>query len=385
MGSRNLSRVRDAAGRGLKRLRVLHIDSGREWRGGQRQVLLLAEGLRRRMHDPVILAPPGSPLLQRAQAAGLETEPLAMRGDWDLRAALTVRNRIQESEIDIVHAHDGRSHAIARVSLIGMSHPPLVVTRRVPFVPKAARLKYGNRVTRFIAVSQAVSDAMAAAGIERKRILMVHSGVEEPPADLVPRDWRSELGWPTDSVICGVVGAMTAEKGVAELAAIANAMRPETRARARILLLGGERQGEVNIGGAVGYSAGFIEDIIPAVAGMDVLWHPARAEGLGTAVIDAMAVGVPPIAFAVGGIGEVVENETSGLLVQPEDVAAFAISADRLIDDEQLRASLARAAKARARMFSAAAMTQATEAVYHQLLSGSEKHSSPPILRSTSA
>jgi glycosyltransferase involved in cell wall biosynthesis len=70
--------------------------------------------------------------------------------------------------------------------------------------------------------------------------------------------------------------------------------------------------------------SGFIEDIIPAVAGMDVLWHPARAEGLGTAVIDAMAVGVPPIAFAVGGIGEVVENETSGLLVQPEDVAAFA-------------------------------------------------------------
>jgi glycosyltransferase involved in cell wall biosynthesis len=209
--------------------------------------------------------------------------------------------------------------------------------------------------------------------------------VEDPPADLIPRDWRSELGWPADSVICGVVGAMTAEKGVAELAAIAKAMQPKTRARARILLLGGERRGPVSIGGAAGYSAGFIEDIIPAVAGMDVLWHPARAEGLGTAVIDAMAVGVPPIAFAVGGIGEVVENETSGLLVQPEDVAAFARSADRLIEDEQLRASLARSARARARMFSAAAMTQATEAVYHQLLSGSEKHSSPPILRSTSA
>ena len=340
MGSRNLSRLRGAAGRGLKRLRVLHIDSGREWRGGQRQVLLLAEGLRRRMHDPVILAPPGSPLLHRAQVAGLETEPLAMRGDWDLRAALTVRARIQESEIDIVHAHDGRSHAIARVSLIGLSHPPLVVTRRVPFVPKAARLKYGNRVTRFIAVSAAVSDAMVAAGIERKRILMVHSGVEDPPADLIPRDWRSELGWPADSVICGVVGAMTAESR--GLAAIAAAMDPKPVRARGILLLGGEQRGPVTIGGVVGYSAGFIEDIIPAVAGMDVLWHPARAEGLGTAVIDAMAVGVPPIAFAVGGIGEVVENETSGLLVQPEDVAAFARSADRLIDDEQLRASLAR-------------------------------------------
>jgi glycosyltransferase involved in cell wall biosynthesis len=348
-------------------------------------VLLLAEGLRRRMHDAVILAPPESPLLHRAQAAGLETEPLAMRSDWDLRAALAVRTRVQESEIDIVHAHDARSHAIARVSLIGLSHPPLVVTRRVPFVPKAARLKYGNRVTRFIAVSEAVSDAMVEAGIERKRILVVHSGVENPPADLIPRDWRRELGWPATSVICGVVGAMTVEKGVAELAAIAAALQPQTRERARILLLGGERRGPVTIGGVVGYSAGFVEDIIPAVAGLDVLWHPARAEGLGTAVIDAMAVGVPPIAFAVGGIGEVVENETNGLLVEPEDVDAFARSADRLIGDERLRASLARSARARARMFSVATMTQQMEAVYYQLLSGSEKHSPPPILRSTSA
>jgi L-malate glycosyltransferase len=348
-------------------------------------VLLLAEGLRRRMHDAIILAPPESPLLRRAQSAGLETEPLAMRSDWDLRAALAVRARMQESEIDIVHAHDARSHAIARISLIGLSHPPLVVTRRVPFVPKAARLKYGNRVTRFIAVSAAVRDAMVAAGIERKRILVVHSGVENPPSDLSPRDWRSELGWPADSVICGVVGAMTVEKGVAELAAIAAALQPRTRERARILLLGGERRGPVTIGGVVGYSAGFVEDIIPAVAGLDVLWHPARAEGLGTAVIDAMAVGVPPIAFAVGGISEVVENETNGLLVQPEDVGAFARSADRLSDDAQLRALLGRSARERARMFSAADMTQQMETVYYQLLSGSEKHSSPPILRSTSA
>ena len=63
------------------------------------------------------------------------------------------------------------------------------------------------------------------------------------------------------------------------------------------------------------FSAGFVEDIIPAVAGLDVLWHPSRAEGLGTSVIDAMALGVPPIAFAVGGITEVVEHEFSGLLV----------------------------------------------------------------------
>jgi len=335
-------------------------------------VLLLSEGLKRLGHKPLILARADSPLLRRAKLAGLEADPISMGHDWDLRAAWFVRQRIVESRADIVHAHDARSHAIARVSLIGMKSPPLVVTRRVPFVPKAARLKYGNRVTRFIAVSVAVHDAMVAGGIDPRRILVVHSGVEDPPEDLLPRDWRAELGWPADAVICGVVGAMTVEKGIAELASIAAGLAADARRCTRILLLGGEKDGSVEIGGVAGYAAGFVEDIIPAVAGMDVLWHPARAEGLGTAVIDAMALGVPPIAFAVGGIAEVVENESSGLLVPPEDITAFAHAAGRLIRDEPLRARLAETARTRAQMFSAAAMTKHTEAVYYQLLSGSD-------------
>jgi len=352
----------------LKHLRVLHLDSGSKWRGGQRQVLLLAGGLKQRAHTPLILAPPNSPLLRRARLAGLEAEAIPMYADWDLRAAYAVRARIRDSNADIVHAHDARSHAIARVSLIGRNSPPLVVTRRVPFVPKAARFKYGKRVTRFIAVSVAVRDAMVEAGIDQRRILVVHSGVEAPPAGLVPRDWRSELDWPADSVICGVVGAMTIEKGVAELAGIAANLSPETRDRARILLLGGDDAGRMEIGGVPGFSAGFVEDIIPAVAGLDVLWHPARAEGLGTSVIDAMALGVPPVAFAVGGIAEVVENDANGLLVAPGNISAFALAAYRLIIDAKLRQRLAASARTRAGMFSAAAMTQQTEAVYYQLV-----------------
>jgi len=150
-------------------------------------------------------------------------------------------------------------------------------------------------------------------------------------------------------------------------------------------LLGGKKRGRVNIGPVEAYSAGFIDDIIPAVAGLDVLWHPSRAEGLGTAVIDAMAVGVPPVAFSVGGLSEVVVDQSNGLLVPSGNVSAFAAAAERLICDPALRASLAESAKVRAATFSAAAMTQQTEKVYYQLVSRSENSSEPSILRSTSA
>ena len=55
-----------------------------------------------------------------------------------------------------------------------------------------------------------------------------------------------------------------------------------------------------------------------------LLWHPARDEGLGTALIDALALGVPPIAFEVGGIPELVEHDIHGLLVRPGDIDGFA-------------------------------------------------------------
>lgn len=354
----------------MKRLRVLHIDSGRDWRGGQRQVLLLATGLTQRGHKSLILAPKDSPLLTRAKAAGLDAEPVSAHGDWDLLAAVDVRRRVKEFRADITHAHDARSHAVAVVALMGLNQPPLVVTRRVQFIPKAVRLKYGNRVTRFIAVSAAVKNAMVEGGVDPQRITIVHSGVDEPPATLVARNWREELGWPDNSVICGVVGAMTAEKGVADLAAISEQLEPEARARARLVLIGGERRGRIKIGEVTGFSAGFIEEIVPAIAGLDVLWHPSRAEGLGTSVIDAMAVGVPPIAFAVGGIPEVVEHDVNGLLVQPGDLLAFARAADKLIDDEAARMRLAEAARTRSRTLSAETMTRGTEAVYYQLVFG---------------
>lgn len=353
----------------MKRLRVLHLDAGRSWRGGQRQVLLLTLGLRERGHEPFLIGSPESPLVQRARAAGLAVAAIPMLADWDIRAARKIRARMRTWSVDMVHAHDARSHALAMIALIGRRDIPLIVTRRVPFPPKSVRLKYGERVTRFIAISNAVRDAMVAGGIDPTRITVVHSGIAARTERVTPRDWRVELGWPVDSVICGVVGAMTPEKGIDSLSAIVAALPEIARRKARLVLIGGGTD-HSDFSGLPTHSAGFVTDIDPAVAGLDVLWHPSRAEGLGTSVIDAMALGVPPVAFAVGGIPEVIEQGISGLLVPAGDAVAFASSAASLIQHSDLRARLAVGARARAKTFDAAEMTKGTETVYEQVLSG---------------
>lgn len=354
----------------MKRLRVLHLDSGAEWRGGQRQALLLALGLRDRGHEPFLIGVPGSPLVERARGSGLAVATIKMRADWDVRAARKIRARMRAWAPDIVHAHDARSHALAMIALLGRREVPLIVTRRVPFTPKSSRIKYGERVSQFIAISNAVKSAMVGGGIDPARVDVVHSGIALPSGPIDPRDWRAELGWPRESVVCGLVGAMTAEKGIDLLETIARSLPPEARDQTRLVLIGAGSAGPRRIGGLEAHAAGFVTLVESAIGGLDVLWHPSRAEGLGTSVLDAMALGVPPIAFAVGGLPEIVENEVSGLLVPPGDPIAFAAAAARLVSDAGLRRRLGEGARDCVRAFDAARMTAGTEAVYYRVLSG---------------
>lgn len=347
-------------------LRVLHIDTGKAWRGGQRQVFLLARAQRDAGHEPIVVAPPESPLLRRARAAGLAVSAVFAAGDWDFRAARKIARRLKTWRADLVHAHDARAHAIAIAALVGRRHIPLVVTRRVSFVPRG-RMKYGARVARFIAISNAVREALIAGGVDDERIDVVHSGVPFPVVDR-PRDWRQECGWPEDAVICGVVGAMTVEKGIGLLDDIARRLPDAARQRARLVLLGGASAGMTAIGGVAAIRAGFVDEVHPAMAGLDVLWHPATSEGLGTAVIDAMALRVPPVAFRVGGLPELIIDHDCGLLVPQGDVNAFAQAAASLVTDAGLRARLGAKGPARAQTFSVDRMAEGTLQVYARVL-----------------
>lgn len=342
-------------------MRILHLDSGRDWRGGQRQVFLLAVAQRDDGHEPLVVAAPDSPLAGRLKTLGIASATVAMRADLDLFAMRRVRRLITKWQPDVVHAHDARAHAVGLGALVGMP-VPLIVTRRVPFTARG-RLKYGRRVAHFIAISHAVQDALRRGGVADSRSSVVYSGVPAPTPG-VPRDWRREAGWPADTVLCGVVGAMTAEKGIARLTAIAEAVPAAVRTRLRLVLLGGSAAGADSFGGVTAYRAGFVDAIYDAMAGLDMLWHPSGAEGLGTAVIDAMALGVPPVAFATGGLVELVEAGVSGLLAPPNDSLAFAREVERIATDADLRRQLGAGGRLRAAQFNVRRMVDGTTAVY---------------------
>lgn len=326
--------------------------------------------MKARGFEAAVAAPGGSPLFDKSRAHDITTFPIPLRGDLDLSSALALRKVIASWKPDVVHAHDAHAHGVSLVALIGKDSPKLIVSRRVTFPPKNARWKYGKRVAQFIAISEAVRKSLLAAGIDGEKISVVHSGVQMPPK-LKPRDWRAQRGWPRASVVCGVVGAMTAEKGLADLDAIAGHLPDDVFRSVRIVLIGGTTAGATTCGGVEAFRAGFLPEVEEGIAGLDILWHPSRSEGLGTVVIDAMALGVPPIAFAVGGLPELIEDGVSGRLIRPGDISGFSRAAAVLIRDSALRRRLAEGAARQARNFTDDLMTERTLAVYDLVTQGS--------------
>ncbi|HVE79622.1 MAG TPA: glycosyltransferase family 4 protein [Gemmatimonadaceae bacterium] len=348
-------------------LRILHIDCGREWRGGQRQALLLAVGQRERGSEPLVAGQPASPLVQRARASGVAVAAVRMRGVWDVAAVGRLRALIRTWRPDVVHAHDARAHTLAIAALLRRAGDiPLVVTRRAPLDRRVIGVRYGRRVARFIAISRAVRDSMIECGVRDDRVEVVYAGVPTARVE-APRDWRAECRWPQDAVVCGVVGPLTGERA-ATLEAVAHALPDGVRASTRLLLLGGGSTGPCEVGGLTAFGAGHVDAMADAMAGLDLLWHPARAEGLGTVIVDAMALGVPPVCFGVGALPELIEHERTGLVVPAHDVAAFAAAASRLIADARLRRHMADAGPARAANFESARTVAQVERIYLALL-----------------
>src|SRR5690348_18437360 len=99
-------------------MRILHIDTERGWRGGERQTLWLATELAHRGHRSIVVARPEEPLAHRALAAGLDVVACAPLLEVDPRAVLALRRVIRRQRIDVVHAHTAHAVGLAALATV---------------------------------------------------------------------------------------------------------------------------------------------------------------------------------------------------------------------------------------------------------------------------
>ena len=358
-------------------LTVLHLDTERGWRGGERQVLWLARELARMGHRSLIAARAGEPLAARAREAGLSVIPCDPIGEADPLAALRLRRAMRRQRVDVVHAHTGHAVGLAALGTMG-SRTPMVLTRRVDFRLRSnvgSRWKY-RRAAAVIAISRAVRAALVASGIPEQRIDLVPSGVDlervVPPA---PQDALAALGVPGGAPLVVMVGALVPHKDPATFVrAVAVAKRRVPAMRALLVGEGPLRPAlealiaELRLSDTL-VLTGYRTDADALLAAADVFSLSSEEEGLGTVLLDALAAGVPVAATSGGGIPEIIEHDRSGLLVPPHDAEGLGVNIARLLDDEALRRRLIDGGSARVRRFSVVETARRTLEIYRRVRS----------------
>jgi L-malate glycosyltransferase len=355
----------------------LHIDTARTWRGGQNQVLLTVNGLREIGHRAALVAHPDGELRRRA-AEGLELIPLAPRSEMDLSAAWRLSRVVKRLQPEIVHAHDAHGLAMASLALSILTAaarvPPLVAARRVDFHLRGnslSRWKH-RQVDCFIAASEAIRHMLVADGVEPDHTVTVHEGIDVDHVRAAPPvDVHAVLWLPHQAPVVGNVAALVPHKGqrhLIEAARLVIQQMPDVR----FVILGEgelrdalERQvREYHLEKHV-LLPGFRADVLGCMKHFDLFVMSSVTEGLGTALLDAMACSRPIVATRTGGIPEVVEDGVTGTLVPPRDHPAMAQAILRLLKDAETRRQMGEAGLARvSARFTVERMVAETAAVY---------------------
>jgi glycosyltransferase involved in cell wall biosynthesis len=359
-------------------IKSLHIDTARTWRGGQNQVLQLVTGLSESGAPAVLVAHEAGELRRRAHE-GLRFYDFAPRSEVDVQAAWALSRVIVTVRPDVVHAHDPMGVALAAMALpmaTGVPTPLLVAARRVDFHLKGhafSRWKY-RQIDVFIAASDGIARVLEADRVPADKIVVVHDGVNVPWIDHQPAvDAHAAFWLPKGAPVVGNVAALVGHKGQRHfVAAAARVLRDVSDAR---FLIVGEGELREPLERQIKDLAlerhviltGFRDDVIGLEKSFDVFVMSSVTEGLGSAMLDAMACSRPVVASKTGGIPEAVRDGVTGLLVPPQDEPALAQAIVRLLQDPSLRERLGTAGRHRiVDAFSVERMVAETLRVYEE-------------------
>ncbi len=367
-----LSETNSPMAKTAESLRIVQLIAPSKIAGAERSTVSLCRGLSARGHEVPLLVKHSHALIDAARAEGVDAISMRFSGKLNLLAVGRLARWFRRHDVDLVATQ------LSTASLWG------TLAARALGLPSVATVRALNSKTcyvyadRIIAVSHAVKAHLIGQGIDAAKIRVVYNGVDldkfAPCADRAGA--KRAQGLPADALVIGVVAHLTAKKGHRWFL---DAVAPlcQRHPQLRVVLLGDgderanlERQARaLNIENRVVF-AGFHDDVVPLMNAMDIVVLPPIAkEGFGRVLVEAGAMSLPVIGSDIGGIGEVIVAEQTGLIVACGDEGALRNAMATLIEDEELREKMGAAGRERAgREFSQERMVEQTEGVYRELL-----------------
>jgi glycosyltransferase involved in cell wall biosynthesis len=345
--------------------RVVHLHRIRGIGGSERHLLTLLPALAAQGVEPVFLGldDPEYDAEPFYRELGAEAVRLPCPRDIDPGLVRRVRHELATLRPDVVHTHLVHGDVYGA---IGAGAAPVVSTKHNDDPFRRGPFRYVERVltrkaARVIAITAALRRfCIDEVGLPPGKVEVIHYGLDGLPA---PWGESPEVELPPDARVLLCVARLAEQKGV-DVAVEALARIRETEPRAVLVVLG-EGPERDRLAGEGVHLPGRVGDVAGWYRRAELLVHPARWEGFGLALLEAMLAGKAVVATRVSAAPEIVVDGETGILVPPDDAPALAHAMLGLLADPGRAAAMGEAGLARARTdFSVEKMAARTAAVY---------------------
>lgn len=349
-------------------------------------VLTLAAGLRKRGHK-VYVASSGGKLLPDFIAEGIVYLPIPIKTKSEVSYKILISKYklgkiIREQNIDILHANTRVTQVLSFFLQRALSKP-YVSTCHGFFKKRFFRRIFpcwGNKV---IAISESVKEHLVKDfRVKEEDIRVIHNGIDVKNFPFPDPGFRIEIKKKLglgDGPVVGIVARLSQEKGHLYLIGAMKSVLSRIP-QAKLLIVGNGRMKKAlsELARDLGMEKNIfflaaVNDTKEVLAAMDLFVLPSLKEGLGLALMEAMASGLGVIGSDVGGISSLIQDGYNGLLTRPADTRGLSYAILELLQNPEKAGSLGNHARIFIeKNFSQGTMVQETERVYLECLSAKD-------------
>ncbi len=356
-------------------LRVAQVVEDLNIGGLERIIATIATGLNKDMYSQrVICLKEGGPIADELISSGVEVQVLGMSGSRDIRTVMRLRALLKKEAISLIHTHGYTAATYGRLSAISAGVPIRISHLHSTYTQYTAKQVFIERLLaggtdKFLCCSGAVADfAHSVLKVHPDKIAIIHNGIDvEKFASAASREVAK------DGLYVGCIAGLSPHKGHRYLLEAAQRVREHFPHRVTFMIVGegsirGELEAyarELGIDDRVMFQ-GLVSDAVTVMPLFDLVVLPSsEREGLGIALLEAMAAGKPVVGTAIGGITEVIRDRQNGLIVPPRDPAALAQAIIEVLGDREKSTAMGRAGQQMVReKFTAGGMIRQIEALY---------------------
>lgn len=346
-------------------VKVTHIIGGGEFGGAEEHLLLLLTQLKKEGISPRVICFYDALFAKRLRENGIPVDVLSF-GRFDFRLYFGLVRLLKEQKPDIIHTHGVKANFFGRLAAKKVGLAPIVTTvhslLRYDYIHPVARIlatlldKSTRGLTdQYIAISEKIKAQLETERIPANKIEVIHHGIQVAKFRQVSEEERDRLaqkwGKQKENVLVGAIGRLHKVKGFPYFVEACRKLHEEEAGRYRFVLVGDgpERKALEELVQEKGLAdvfhfAGFREDVATCLHALDCYVSSSLSEGLGLAVLEALASGTPVVATGVGGVLDFARHEHNCLLVEPADSLALAHAIRRLVNDRSLAERLTRQA-----------------------------------------